>query len=423
LELVNCDYYWPSVKTFVNKYVDGCQLCQRTKPIHRRPVGPLQPLPMPAAPWQRISVDHIQSLPKSKGFDRILTVVDDNTGMTHLVKTKDTVTASETAQQYLDHIWKLHGLPREVLSNRGNTFISQFMKATFKRLGIKPLFSTAYHPQTNGKTERTNQLVEQYLHLFCNHAMDNWSDLLPLAEFAINNTVNVSTGMTPFFANYGFHPMFTTTSNASANPKADARIKVLEEIQKELKSSMEVAQERHRRYYDRNVRLGPKLKVGDEVWLEATNITTSHPSHKLSHRRLGPFPIEAKLSDLVYRLTLPNTMHIHPVFHVGLLTPVNEDTIIGRTQVQVPVPVARIEDDWTVARVKNSRWQGDQLMYEVRWKGRPAEEDSEVPYDDIKGLAENEEKIRAFHEANPEAWSLTRRPTSRSARLTARRRT
>ena len=115
-------------------------------------------------------------------------------------------------------------------------------------------------------------------------------------------------------------------------------------------------------------------------------------------------------------------MKMHPVFHIGLLTPLRQDEILNRPQARVPVPIAKAADDWVVTRVKNSRWQGDQLMYEVRWKGRPADEDSEVPYDDIKDYGENLERIREFHEANPEAWSLTKKPTSRSGRVAIPRR-
>jgi len=422
LELVNRDYYWPSMKAYVNKYVDGCQLCQRTKPIHQKPVGLLQPLPIPDLPWQSISYDDIPALPPSKGFNCITNVVDRNTGYAHFIRTTTNTNAAKKADEFLDHVWKLHGLPLHTVSDRGSVFNSQLMRAIYKRLGIKPSFSTAYHPQTDGKTERINQSIEQYLRLFCNHAMDNWSDLLPLAEFTYNNTVNASTGLTPFFANYGYHPVFTTIPGGSGLAEANDRIKVLKDLQKELKASMEVAQETQKRNYDRNQRLGPKLKEGDMVWLESTNITTDRPSHKLSHRRLGPFPIETKLSDLTYRLTLPRSMKMHPVFHIGLLTPLRQDEILNRPQARVPVPIAKAADDWVVTRVKNSRWQGDQLMYEVRWKGRPADEDSEVPYDDIKDYGENLERIREFHEANPEAWSLTKKPTSRSGRVTIPRR-
>jgi hypothetical protein len=340
--------------------------------------------------------------------------------MAHFIKTKDTVTASGTADDFMEHVWKLHGLPLETVSDRGTTFNSQFLRALYKRLGIKPSFSTAYHPQTDGKAERVNQSIEQYLRLFCNHAMDNWTDLLPLAEFVFNNSVNASTGMTPFYANYGYHPTLSTLPDGSNNPAADERIAELEKIHEELKAAMQVSQEVMKRNYDRNVRQQPLLEPGDKVWLEATNISTNRPSKKLDHKRLGPFPVKTKVSDTAYELTLPASMRIHPVFHVNLLTPVNRDQIEGRRQARVPIPVVRSEEVLEIDKVRGSRWQGNTLLYNVKWKGRPAEEDSEVSYEDLWEVETNRPKILKFHEDHPEAWSLTKRPATRADRRTRR---
>jgi hypothetical protein len=145
--------------------------------------------------------------------------------MAHFVPTTTKVTTSGTADLFIKHVWKLHGLPCTMVSDRGTTFNSQFLKSLYKQLGITPTFSTTYHPQTDGQSERANQEVEQFLRLFVNHRMDDWVEWLPLAEFAFNNRVNESIGTTLFYANYGFHPTFTTIpSSTQSNPSSEERI-------------------------------------------------------------------------------------------------------------------------------------------------------------------------------------------------------
>jgi hypothetical protein len=190
----------------------------------------------------------------------------------------------KTAERFLTHVWKLHGLPLETVSDRGRPFNNAFMKALYTRLGINPRFSTAYHPQTDGQTERVNQHIEQYLRLFVNHRQSNWASLLPLAEFTYNNSVNTSTGRTPFYANYGYHPGFSSVAEPSNNADAEERAQEIQRVQEDLKEALKLAQEVHQWNYDCYRRQQPQLQVGDRVWLEATNITTTRSSAKLDFR-------------------------------------------------------------------------------------------------------------------------------------------
>jgi hypothetical protein len=405
------------MKAFVNRYVEGCELCQRTKPRRTQPYGLLQPLPVPAGPWQDIAYDFIPDLPPSKSFNSILTVIDRATKMAHFIPTTTKVTASGTADLFIKNVWKLHGLPRTTVSDRGTTFNSQFLKALYKQLGIQPTFSTAYHPQTDGQSERANQDIEQFLRLFVNHRMDDWIDWLPLAEFAFNNRLNETIGSSPFYANYGFNPTFTTVPSASqSNPSSEERIAEISRIQEEIKASMEVAQESQKRAYDRGVREQPKYQEGDRVWLEATNISTNRPTRKFDHKRLGPFVIDKKISDSAYRLRLPNDMRIHPVFHVNLLSPLRVDSIPGRVQAPPPRITTQPGEEFKIRHVSNSRWLQDRLQYYVRWQGRPAEDDSWTDIEELELWPGNAEKVRTYHAANPLAWSPTHRPPPRSAR-------
>ena len=156
--------------------------------------------------WDAISVDFISELLESGGYDSIMVAVDSAGKRSHFVETVTTVTAAGAANLYLRNIWKLHGLPRKVVSDRGPQFVAAFMKELYRLLGIEAATSTAYHPQTDGQTERVNQELEQYLRLFVRERQDDWYTLLPLAEFSYNNHVHSSTQQTPFLLDTGRHP-------------------------------------------------------------------------------------------------------------------------------------------------------------------------------------------------------------------------
>src|SRR5947207_4840471 len=186
LELLLRNYYFPGIHSCVKKYVSTCDSCFRGKPPRHLKHGELAPLPVPPGPWRGISCDFVTDLPASKGYDSIFVVVDRLTKMCHLVPCNKTTSAPEFAQMFLRHVIRLHGLPDSIVSDRGSVFTSQFWNALTKSLDLKKRLSTAFHPQTDGQTERTNQTAEQYLRIYCNYQQDNWFDLLSLAEFSYN---------------------------------------------------------------------------------------------------------------------------------------------------------------------------------------------------------------------------------------------
>jgi transposase InsO family protein len=206
LELVARNYWWPQMSHYIGIYVKTCDLCNRTKLQHRRPFGELHPSETPAAPWDTISVDFIVELPESHGYDAIMNVVDSVTKCAHFIPTHTTITAEGAARLYLREVWKHHGTPRVVLSDRGSQFTAGFTHELHKLLGIELAMSTAYHPQTDGQTERVNQELEGYLRIFTSQRQDDWDDLLPLGEFSHNNNVHLSTQQTPFIVDTRRHP-------------------------------------------------------------------------------------------------------------------------------------------------------------------------------------------------------------------------
>jgi transposase InsO family protein len=206
LELVSRNYWWPQMSRYVRKYVSTCDPCLRMKAQRHQPVGELHPLPIPDTPWDTISVDFIVELPDSAGHNAIMVVVDSVTKRAHFVPTFTTVSAAGTARLFIQQVWKHHGLPRKVVSDRGPQFVAEFTQELYRMLGIKLAATTAYHPQGDGQTERVNQELEQYLRLFVNQRQDDWTDLLPLAEFQYNNHIHSSTQHPPFLLESGRLP-------------------------------------------------------------------------------------------------------------------------------------------------------------------------------------------------------------------------
>ena len=275
--------------TFVKNFVDGCATCQSTKVLPCTRV-PLKPNQIPTEVWSIITIDFITDLPLSKGFNSLFVVVDRLSKATILSPCSKTITAEETSTLYLSNVWKRTGLPRQVISDRGPQFASKVMQEIWNKLGVKSTMSTAFHPQTDGETERVNQELEQYLHIFCNFQVDNWAELLPFMEFAHNARSHSATRLSPFKIWYGYQPEFIPPVNfATTIPAVEERLQMLDQVRNKVTAALRVAA-------DSMKRIGPDtlsrtFKEGDLVWLEGTNIHTTHPKAKLAQRRHGPFKV------------------------------------------------------------------------------------------------------------------------------------
>lgn len=197
----------------VRAYVTACGSCQRNKTMPTKPKGPLQSLPLPQEPWESVGMDFIVELPRTKnGYNAILTFVDRLTKMTHLVPTTTNCDAVETARLFIDHVYKYHGLPRAFVSDRGTQFTSAFFRELCRLWEIKQCFSTAYHPRTNGQTERMNRIVEETIRHYVSPTHDDWDEHLSQIEFAINNAHHEGLHNTPFYMNYRRNPLTPLTA-------------------------------------------------------------------------------------------------------------------------------------------------------------------------------------------------------------------
>ncbi|KAJ1578391.1 hypothetical protein NDA11_005217 [Ustilago hordei] len=411
LALVRRSFFWPGMSKFVHTFVDSCETCRRIKAARHRPYGHLKSLPVPPHPWSSISMDLIEQLPPSSGFTAILVVVDRLTKMATFVPTTNTLDAPELAKLFLRHVYSKHGLPTSIVSDRGSEFTSHFWRSLSALLGIENHFSSAYHPQSDGQTERVNQVLEQYLRGYSNHLQTNWSDLLPLAEFSYNNAEHASTQLTPFFANYGYHPRFSFDNTDPASlplfPAARSYTDQLKQLHEYVRGELDKANSRSAAQFDKHRLPSPQFQPGDRVWLSADNIRSLRPTKKLDYRRLGPFSISKVISSHAYRLQLPPSMKIHNVFHVDRLEPYVANTIPNR--VQPPPPPVEIESDveYEVEQILDSKVDHryrDPLFYLVRWVGYGPDHNSWEP---ASNLTHAGDLIAEFHTANPTRPSPT----------------
>jgi hypothetical protein len=369
-ELISRDYYWPGLRRSIRKYIRGCDICSRAKAERHKPYGLLQPLPIPADRWQDLSMDFITDLPLSDDFDSILVVKDRLTKQAHYIPCHKSIDGSETASLFIREIFRHHGFPKTIVSDRGPQFVSKFWKRLFSLLKVDIRLSTSFHPETDGSSEVTNQILEQYLRIFCNYQQSDWVRLLPLAEFTYNNSVNAVTNMTPFFANNGFHPIFDpATPTSSVVPSAEVRVDEITKTTAELRAEISYAQERYSHFANRDRLPAPDFPIGSLVFLNRRNIKTSRPCRKFDDKKLGPFRVIEKINPVAFRLALPASMKTHPVFHVSLLTPKSLD--VFPQQVVVPPHPVRVDDhdEFIVESILDTRTRRGQIEYLIHWKG------------------------------------------------------
>src|SRR5882724_11666284 len=304
---------------FVTNYLHSCLVCSCSKSLHHKPFGPHCFLPIGEQPWDSISMDFIEGLPLSDGHDTILVVVCHLTKMALFIPTFHNIDDEDLARIFLSQVFAKHGTLTDIVSNWGKHFILQFWQLLCQLLGIKANLLTAYHPETGGQTEHVNQILEQYLRVYVNYQQDNWVNILPLTEFAYNNTSHSATMVTPFFANKGFHPKLEVSIEPVVSEAAHQVATDLRELHMYLRNQVSRAIRQYE-VHSASRRLPiPPFKVGDTVWLDARNIQTTRPSKKLDHCFLGPFPIMEKVSSHAFRLGLFLALScIHPMFHVSL---------------------------------------------------------------------------------------------------------
>jgi hypothetical protein len=262
-------YFWPGMRADVKRFVDRCRICQHAKG-RKQNTGFYQPLPIPERPWEAISMDFVLGLPRTqRGVDSIFVVVDRFSKMAHFIPCHKTSDATHIANLFFKEIVRLHGLPRSIVSDRDTKFIGHFWRTLWRKLGTDLAFSSAYHPQTDGQTEVVNRSLGDLLRSLVTEHHTSWDQILPQAEFAYNDSVNRSTGKSPFQILYGTQPRGVSelrepeqaeTSSARAEEFAEA----MQELHAEVKQRLQRANQEYKRRADQRKRQ-LQFEVGDMV--------------------------------------------------------------------------------------------------------------------------------------------------------------
>ena len=409
-------FHWYGMTKYVQKYVSGCLKCQRNRgPTHAK-FGKLQPLRIPDRPHQCLAMDSILKLPPTphNGYDGIYVFVDRLTKMIKLIPFKeDGLDSASFAMLIENHIINDWGPPEEIVCDNASIHQAGFTREFLRTRATKLLFSTAYHPQTDGQTERIIQIIKTYLRKCLEGlAQESWDQYLHSITRAYTTTYQASIKMTPYEALYHVPPL-TPLKYRNYDIKSAAALSRAERIDAHfdrLKSNIRTAQERYSRYYDAHRKNPPNFKVGDFVFLNRRNIVTTRPSLSLDQRMIGPIRImRATRSPNAFVLDLPAALsRLHPVFNVELLEPVREG---HPGQYQEPAPVVKLpeEAEYPVEEILRTRvnpdmnpTQGAAWEFLVKWEGYSSDDNTWEPYENVKLLKDHLRRFVEKHYSDPE---------------------
>jgi hypothetical protein len=390
-ELVCRDIWWPKISSAVRDFCRSCDACQRNKGPGAVPYGLLQPLPIPDGPWQSVSFDLVTDLPVCCGHDSILVVVDRCTKLAIFSTCTKTISAPQLAQLFIDKVFVRFGMPTSIVSDRDPRFTSNFWRAFVKLLGTELAMSTAYHPQSDGQTKRMNRTMEDMLRGFVGPRQGDWCRYLSMVEFAYNNSIQASTVQTPSFLNHGRHPLTPLSSVVparSVNPSVSEWVEGLQTALSSAKSNLASAQQRQKTYADKRRRDHP-FQVGDQVLLAARkNQLAPGLSSKLSAKYFGPFEIVAAVGTRAFKLNLPETVNIHPVFHVSQLKPYVSSSAPVPVTTPPPLYTDKRGGVYAVETILAKKRVGKEWKYLVKWTGYDDSENTWEPFSHVRHLTD-----------------------------------
>jgi hypothetical protein len=365
-------FYWPNMRKDVERYIKTWDSCQKVKASKQRKVGHLQPLQIPGRRWESISMDLITDLPPSVNQnDSILVIVDRLSKMCHLEACTKTITSEGVSRIIENRIFRYHGMPCSLISDRDVRFTSQVWEELTARLGIQLRRSTPQHPQTDGQTENANGVLEDTLRHFVGPYQNNWEELLLVAEFSMNNAWNTSIQNTPFMLNYGQNPDTPIIASLrSCIPAINQFVGWWSEQLSRAKECIRVAQQRQKQYADRHRRAAHVLKPGDEVLLSIKQLRLKGGfKAKLAPRYVGPFEVLTNIgpNNLSYRIALPpHLKRMLNVFHISALKRYH------RNKAYQPPPLPELiegELEWEVDWIEAPRLEGSRRQYLIHWTG------------------------------------------------------
>jgi hypothetical protein len=394
--------YWPRLKEDVDGYVAGCLVCQQSKPLTQAQKHLLQPLPVPERAFQSISMDFIIGLPLTKrGHDTLLVIVCRLTKWARFLplragtgRLQGVPQAAVTAQAVYDGWIALHDAPEEIVSDRDTQFVRAYWKGLMALHGTRLRFSTAFHPQTDGQTERTNRTLEEMLRCYVSADHTDWDEHLASCTIAYNTSRQASTGESPHELVYGQpRRMPVDQMLLSSHIVAPAARLTAEQRQQQLekaKHHLLRAQKRQARYANQH-RREISFAIGEWVWVRTDHLRLpQHPSSKLKPCYAGPWKIVAKVGNAAYRLQLNANSKLHPVFYVGQLRRyrVRLDHFADDEGNPLPAPPELVDDhdEYEIERILGVREFEGKRQFLVKWLGYPAEQNT---WENEEGLRHN----------------------------------
>lgn len=415
-DLITRVFYWPRLRQDISTYVRACYTCRRAKSSNNLPSGLLQPLPPPSQPWQDITMDLAEALPRSvrrgRAYQHMLIVVDRLT-KDRVLEPLTSKTASEIAEALHRRIFCCYGFPRSIVSDRGSAFVGDLLQSYCRTYKIKWKCSTAFHPQTDGQSENGIKQVKKFLRMYINFAQDDWPDYLPDAEFAARISVSETTGTSPFFALYGFHPTtpgegliprFPTQSDSATYPDR-AR-----QIHEWLGSSIVWAQDRQAQFANAHRRQHPRYSIGDKVFVDARHFANDRTSKSLGYKFIGPCRITRVIDNKAYQVELPVSLAqagVTDVFHPDRLAPAPARSFPGQhTPEQPPVFVSdgdgTYHREWEVSEIVDCRRNAaGGVEYRAKFVGDWPEWNSRPPWQPWTDFVNSPQKVLDYHALHP----------------------
>ena len=386
--------WWKDITTDTNTFCQTCGTCKRSKPSNQKPYGLLNPLPVPGIPWESIGIDFVGPLPESSNrdgtFDSITVIICLLTAMVHIVPSRINYNSKQIAELMFEEVYKLHGLPKHIISDRDVLFTSTFWSHLNKLIGTQLKMSSAYHPETDGSTERANRTVTQMLRQCINEKQTDWVSKLPAIEFAINSARSASTGFAPFFLNTGRMPRSMIWNNSRTNEYPSVRNFALQRKLALIAAhdSVLAARVKQTRDANRRRRMAPFVE-GDLVYLSTKNINFPKGlARKLIPKYIGPYKIIREFKNQSFEIELPRHLKqrgVHNVFHAALLRihiPNDDRLFPGRLDSQLGSEEST-DSEWAVDKILSHSGAKDDALFEVQWK---AGDVTWLPYHQIEHL-------------------------------------
>lgn len=410
LEFLRRRFWWPGMEKDVKSFVMACPVCTRSKNPRQAPQGLLHPLCIPRRPWSHVSTDFITGLPQSEGNTVILVVVDRFSKACRFIPLQKLPSALETAKLMFHHVFRVFGLPQDIVSDRGPQFSSRVWRAFCRLLGATASLSSGFHPQSNGQTERLNQELEATLRSL---AMDNpssWSSWLPWAEYAHNTLQSSATKVSPFQCQFGFQPpLFPEQEEDAGVPSVHHFMRRCRKTWKKVRKALLRTSKSNQAQANRRRRPAQHFRPGQRVWLSSKDLPLRVESRKLAPRYTGPFKVVRRVNPVTYQLQLPRSLRINPTFHVSLLRPVLSSPHAPAPKAPPPPRFINGEPIFTVHRLLDSRRVRGGVQYLVDWEGYGPEERSWVAARDIV----DKTLCKEFHLSHPDKPGNARRRSKR----------